>query len=108
MSSPPPQSEEFKAAVAASRHLVAKPTNDELLNLYALYKQGTQDPPFDPANAPGMFDFKGKAKFAAWKEVAEENLSAEEAQEKYIELVEQLKTKYGYDPNKDPEAVGGQ
>lgn len=26
--------------------------------MYALFKQGTQDPPFDKADKPGMFDLK--------------------------------------------------
>lgn len=26
--------------------------------MYALFKQGTQDPPFDKAEKPGMFDLK--------------------------------------------------
>lgn len=30
----------------------------------------------------------------------------DEAKEKYVALVEEMKTKYGYDANKVPEAVG--
>jgi diazepam-binding inhibitor (GABA receptor modulating acyl-CoA-binding protein) len=54
-----------------------------------------------------MFDMKGKAKYNAWKKVAEEDkLTPEAAQAKYVELVEKLKGTYGYDANKVPETVG--
>lgn len=49
---------------------------------------------------------QGKAKYNAWKKVAEEGITAEQAQERYIAKVEELKGKYGYDENKEPEAVG--
>jgi diazepam-binding inhibitor (GABA receptor modulating acyl-CoA-binding protein) len=75
--------------------------------LYALYKQALQDPPIEKAAAPGMFDLKGKAKYNAWKKVADEGVTPEEAQTKYVELVERMKTEYGYDESKAPEAVGG-
>lgn len=38
---------------------------------------------------------QGKAKYNAWKKVHEEETSPEEAEKLYIELVEQLKEKYG-------------
>ncbi|GBF59725.1 acyl-CoA-binding protein homolog [Trichophyton mentagrophytes] len=103
MSSP-----EFLAAAEASRKLLAKPSDDELLTLYALFKQGKQDPPFEQAPAPGMFDLKGKYKYAKWKTTVEEGVTPEQAQERYIELVEKLKAKYGYDESKQPESVGAQ
>lgn len=39
--------------------------------------------------------------------MVDEGISPEEAQKRYVELVETLKAKYGYDENKEPEAVGG-
>ncbi len=39
--------------------------------------------------------------------MAEEGISAEQAQERYVALVEKMKTTYGYDADKEPEAVGG-
>ncbi|KAI9924896.1 hypothetical protein ASPWEDRAFT_110376 [Aspergillus wentii DTO 134E9] len=99
-------SPEFQAAADASKKLLAKPSADELLKLYSLYKQVTDEKGFAAAKAPGTFDFKGKAKYNAWKEVAEAGTSPEDAQKQYIELVEELKTKYGYDENKVPETVG--
>ena len=42
----------------------------------------------------------------AWQNmIDDENYTQEQAQEKYIELVEELKKDYEYDPNKEPEAV---
>lgn len=37
----------------------------------------------------------------------DEGITPEQAEEKYVALVNQLKDKYGYDPNKTPEKVGG-
>ncbi|KAL8867147.1 MAG: hypothetical protein Q9174_005846, partial [Haloplaca sp. 1 TL-2023] len=51
-----PKSPAFEKAVKESRNLKAKPDQDELLELYSLFKQGTQDPPFAEATQPGMFD----------------------------------------------------
>jgi diazepam-binding inhibitor (GABA receptor modulating acyl-CoA-binding protein) len=100
------QSDAFQAATKESKQLNDKPTNDELLELYALYKVGT-GADFAAAEKPGMFDLKGKAKYSAWKKVVEEDkLTPEAAQEKYVTLVETLKAKYGFDATKEPEAVG--
>lgn len=49
---------------------------------------------------------QGKAKQSAWQKVVDDNLTPEQAQEKYVALVNSLKEKYGYDANKEPEAVG--
>jgi len=38
--------------------------------------------------------------------VVDEGITAEQAQERYVSLVEQLKEKYGYDADKVPETVG--
>ncbi|KAL2148510.1 hypothetical protein VTH82DRAFT_2064 [Thermothelomyces myriococcoides] len=101
------QSEAFQKATVDSKKLTAKPTNEELLDLYALFKVGTGED-FDKAPQPGMFDLKGKAKYNAWKKAVEDGITPEQAQEKYVALVEELKKKYGYDENKVPENVGNQ
>lgn len=51
---------------------------------------------------------QGKAKYNAWKKAVEDGITPEQAQEKYVALVEELKKKYGYDENKVPENVGNQ
>ncbi|KAF4555522.1 putative acyl-CoA-binding protein [Elsinoe fawcettii] len=93
---PAPQSAEFKKAIEDSRKLKQQPSQDELLELYGLFKQGTQDPPFEQSTKPGMFDLKGKAKHGAWSKVVDEGVSPSDAQGKYVKLVESLKKKYGY------------
>ncbi|KAK4237098.1 putative fatty acid binding protein [Achaetomium macrosporum] len=101
------QSEAFQKAVVDSKKLTSKPSNDDLLEIYALYKIGTGED-FEKAPQPGMFDLKGKAKYNAWKAAVEDGITPEQAQEKYVAKIEEMKAKYGYDENKQPEAVGGQ
>ncbi|KAK3187387.1 acyl-CoA-binding protein (ACBP)/diazepam binding inhibitor (DBI)/endozepine (EP) [Lecanicillium sp. MT-2017a] len=67
----------FQKAAEESKKLKATPSNDELLELYALYK--------------------GKAKKNAWQKLVDEGVSAEDAQQRYIDLVEKLKGVYGFD-----------
>ncbi|KAH0543453.1 hypothetical protein FGG08_002218 [Glutinoglossum americanum] len=102
-----PQSEEFQNAIIDSRKLKSKPGQDELLELYGLFKQGTQDPPIEKSDTPGTFDFKGKAKKRAWQALVDEGVTPQEAQSRYVALVEKLKEAYGYDADKEPEVVGG-
>lgn len=80
---------QFEQAVADSKTLSQKPSNDILLQLYSLYKQATEgdnenDP---PANA---FDFVAKAKYTAWSK--QEGKSKETAMQEYINLVQRLKS----------------
>ncbi|KAK5093356.1 acyl-CoA-binding protein (ACBP)/diazepam binding inhibitor (DBI)/endozepine (EP) [Exophiala xenobiotica] len=96
----------FQDAVKASKQLTQKPSQDELLQLYAYFKQAQQDPPIDKAPAPGTFDLKGKAKKKAWQKVVDDGVNPKQAEQKYVALVNELKDKYGYDPKKSPEAVG--
>jgi diazepam-binding inhibitor (GABA receptor modulating acyl-CoA-binding protein) len=100
------QSDAFQAATKESQQLTSKPSDDQLLRLYALYKIGT-GANFEEAKKPGVFDIKGKYKYNAWKDaVEEERLTPEQAQEKYVELVEKLKSELGFDADKEPETVG--
>ncbi|KAI0533605.1 acyl CoA binding protein-domain-containing protein [Xylaria digitata] len=98
-----------KAAERESKQLLKKPDNNELLDLYGLYKVGCGEDVTEyqkGPKAPGMFDLKGKAKLRAWEGILAEGLTPEQAQERYIALVEELKTKHGFDPEKEPEVVG--
>ncbi|KAJ5102147.1 acyl-CoA-binding protein [Penicillium alfredii] len=85
----------FEQAAADVKNLKAKPSDQEMLQLYGLYKVGTGED-FSAAKQPGAFDFAGKYKYAEWKKRVEEGLTAEEAQEQYIKLVDELKEKYGF------------
>jgi diazepam-binding inhibitor (GABA receptor modulating acyl-CoA-binding protein) len=78
----------FEAAVAESKTLSAKPSNDTLLQLYSLYKQATEgDINIDPPSNP--FDFVAKAKYEAWEKL--KGKSKEDAMQDYIHLVQKLK-----------------
>lgn len=68
--------------------------------MYALYKQALQDPPIEEADAPGAFDLKGKAKKRSWQKIVDEGITPEEAQTKYIALIEKMKKEYGFDASK--------
>ena len=82
--------EKFNEAVSRSKQLPKKPSNDELLNLYALFKQSSEGDVV--GERPGGFDFKAIAKYDAWSGL--KGLSKDEAMEKYIALVDDLYKKY--------------
>ena len=48
------------------KQLKSSPSNDELLALYALFKQATVGD--NETAKPGLLDMKGKAKWNAWNE----------------------------------------
>ncbi|MGJ7032185.1 acyl-CoA-binding protein [Niabella hirudinis] len=80
--------QQFETAVAASKTLAEKPSNEILLQLYSLYKQATEGNIHIEA-PPNPFDFVAKAKYNAWEE--QKGKSKETAMEEYIELVGKLK-----------------
>lgn len=83
--------DDFSAAQTRVKQLSRTPASDELLELYALYKQGTSGDV--SGERPGMLDFKGRAKFDAW--AARKGISAEQAMTAYVTLVDKLAAKYG-------------
>ncbi|KAL2059494.1 hypothetical protein ABVK25_000787 [Lepraria finkii] len=89
------QSAPFQKAITDSKKLQAKPKDEELLQLYALFKTGTGED-FSKADKPGNFDFKGKYKYNAWKKVVDHKTTAEAAKKEYVDLVEKLKVDYGF------------
>lgn len=82
--------DDFQAAVEKSRQLTKRPSNEELLDLYALFKQATDGDV--SGDRPGGFDFKAIAKFDAW--VSKKGQSKEAAMQNYINLVERLHKEY--------------
>ncbi|MBF9236628.1 acyl-CoA-binding protein [Hymenobacter sp. BT683] len=78
--------EEFDAASARAQQLPSKPSNMVLLQLYALYKQGTEGD--ISGDRPGGFDFKAIAKYDAWSGLR--GTSQEDARQQYVELVNEL------------------
>ena len=83
--------DDFSAAQVRVKKLSRTPASDELLELYALYKQGTSGDV--SGERPGMLDVKGRAKFDAW--AARKGVSAERAMTAYVALVDKLAAKYG-------------
>ena len=83
-------SEEFEKAAAKTKQFTKRPSNVELLQLYALYKQATEGDV--SGERPGGFDFKGIAKFDAWEEL--KGKSKEHAMQEYIDLVNNLQQQY--------------
>ena len=84
--------DDFAAAAEDISNNVNKTlSDDELKEVYALYKQGT----IGDVNTsrPGMLDIKGKAKWDAWN--GKKGMDQKEAKEKYVALVAQLKEKHG-------------
>jgi diazepam-binding inhibitor (GABA receptor modulator, acyl-CoA-binding protein) len=78
----------FTQAIAASKDLSDRPSNDSLLQLYSFYKQATEG----DANGegPNKFDFVAKAKYEAWSSL--KGKTKEVAMQDYINLVEKLKS----------------
>ena len=78
--------EKFESAVVRSKELTKRPSNEELLMLYALYKQATEGDV--SGERPGGFDFKAIAKFDAWEEL--KGKSKDSAMTEYVALVDRL------------------
>jgi diazepam-binding inhibitor (GABA receptor modulating acyl-CoA-binding protein) len=81
----------FEQAADKVKKLKSSPNNDELLELYALYKQGTVGD--NNTSKPGMLDMKGKAKWNAWD--GKKGTPQDKAKELYIAKVDELVGKYG-------------
>ncbi|KAJ7364328.1 acyl CoA binding protein-domain-containing protein [Mycena albidolilacea] len=65
-------------------------STDVKLYFYARFKQATIGD--ISTSRPGMFDFEGKAKWDAWKQVTDENKSKDVLYQEYVnKLVELLK-----------------
>jgi acyl-CoA-binding protein len=76
----------FADAQKRVQKLSQRPSNDKLLELYALYKQATEG---DVKGArPGLLDLKGRAKYDAW--AGRKGVSGPDAMKRYVALVEEL------------------
>jgi len=76
----------FEEAVVKSKSLPNQ-SNENLLKLYSLYKQGTEGD-VNIEKPTNFFDIAGIAKFNAWEEL--KGLSKEDAMKKYVDLVSEL------------------
>eukprot|EP01133_Synstelium_polycarpum_P005703 gene5703-6588_t len=78
------------AAVDVKQSLTSKPSNDDLLTLYAHYKQATDG---DVSGAqPWAVQLEARAKYDAW--AALKGMSKDDAMTKYIAIVADCKTRY--------------
>jgi acyl-CoA-binding protein len=82
--------DDFNSAVSKSKELTKRPSNEELLDLYALFKQATEGDV--TGDRPGGFDFKAIAKFDAW--ASKKGVSKEQAMENYVALMATLQQSY--------------
>ena len=83
--------EEFQAAAARVKTLKKAPSNQELLQLYALFKQGSQGDV--TGSRPGAFKLKDRAKYDAWASI--KGLPQADAKQKYVALVDDLMGRLG-------------
>lgn len=83
-------SQNLEEAAALTKKFTSKPSNEELLKLYGLYKQATEGD--NETERPGGFDFKSAAKYNAW--LSFKGISKEDAENQYVELVNELSKNY--------------
>lgn len=76
----------FEKAAADVKKLKEDPGNEAKLQLYALYKQGSEGDV--QGRRPGFTDMIGRAKYDAWAKV--KGQSKDEAMKKYVALVKSL------------------
>jgi diazepam-binding inhibitor (GABA receptor modulator, acyl-CoA-binding protein) len=81
----------FTEAQERVKKLSKRPSNAELLDLYGLYKQGTEGDV--KGSRPGLLDPKGRAKFDAW--TSRKGVAPAEAKSRYVALVGELVKKLG-------------
>ncbi|XP_076036836.1 acyl-CoA-binding domain-containing protein anorexia [Oratosquilla oratoria] len=75
--------ERFDRAAGHLRSVADSVPNDKLLYLYGRYKQATEGPCHTVK--PGLFDFRGKQKWQAWKDLG--NLSKDDAMKEYVDAL---------------------
>uniref|UniRef100_A0A6B2E5A8 Putative acyl-coa-binding protein n=1 Tax=Phlebotomus kandelakii TaxID=1109342 RepID=A0A6B2E5A8_9DIPT len=83
--------EDFDKAAEDVKKLKASPSNEDLLELYALFKQASVGD--CNTSKPGMLDFKGKAKWESWN--GKKGLATDDAMKQYVELVARLQQEIG-------------
>ncbi|XP_030640255.1 acyl-CoA-binding domain-containing protein 7 [Chanos chanos] len=82
---------EFEKYAEDVKKVKSRPTDQELLDMYGLYKQViVGDINIDK---PGMMDVKGKAKWEAWD--SRKGMSKDDAMTAYIALAKETIEKYG-------------
>ncbi|PFX22253.1 acyl-CoA-binding protein-like [Stylophora pistillata] len=83
-------SEAFQKAADEVKKLAKTPSNEDMLEVYALYKQVTVGD--CNTERPGFLDMTGKAKWDAWN--GKKGTAKAEAEAAYIAKVEEMKKVY--------------
>ncbi|ARB45992.1 acyl-CoA-binding protein [Alloalcanivorax xenomutans] len=83
--------EQFEQARKDVQTLSRKPGNDDLLYLYAHFKQGSVGDV--TGKRPGMLDMVGRAKYDAWAKL--KGMDQDTARQNYISKVEALRKSHG-------------
>ncbi|XP_045514927.1 acyl-CoA-binding protein-like [Pieris brassicae] len=81
---------EFQKVAEAVRNWKTRPSDNENLAMYSLYKQATVGDV--NISAPGITDVVASAKFKAWSD--RKGISKDDAKKQYIDLAAQLSPKY--------------
>lgn len=82
--------DDFQKATKEVQELPQKPNNDELLELYSLFKQATEGDAH--GSKPSRLNFVAHAKYQAWEKL--KGVEKEEAMNRYISTVHGLMKKY--------------
>ena len=77
---------QFEEAQIKLKTLTERPSNEELLNIYGLFKQATEGD--NNTKKPSVFDMKGQFKWQSWKDKG--SMSVQDACQGYINHVEKL------------------
>ena len=81
----------FESAANDVKKLTKRPDDEDMLRLYALYKQGSEGDV--QGERPGAFSFVDRAKYDAWAKL--KGTDPAKARDNYVKLVERLKKSYG-------------
>ena len=76
----------FEQATVDVKGLAKRPSDKDMLSLYALFKQATEGDV--SGSKPGMFNMVARAKYEAWE--ALQGTSAKDAMQRYIDKVRSL------------------
>lgn len=80
------QQEAFEQAQKDVKTLTSRPGNDDLLFLYAHFKQGSEGDV--SGKRPGALNMVARAKYDAWAKL--KGMAKEDAMQKYVDKVNQL------------------
>jgi len=82
---------QFDSAAEAVKELKKQPSNDDLLQLYALFKQGRHGDV--SGSRPGFTNPVGRAKYDAWAKL--KGVGRDDAMQRYVDVVAKLRAAQG-------------